>query len=396
MPQKEKPLGLATGYRHSINHHLLAARLHTLIPDEEIVRLIMLCVQMGVVNKYLKWNDSLEGVPQGAILSPLLSNFYLNPFDKYVLTLCRSYVRYADDFCLMCETHDQAKSILKQVSVYLKSTLGLELNPPIVVELRKGFEFLGITISKSGLSLSAKKEQDLKERVSNLKLESKGFVPKSLRSWNGVRVYYGTLLPQHLLRTFDDLLYERMKEIVAESFKRIANRNVLKRHLSEVDFLSNEYQLYKNRLLQDYINLYDQLKASAKGEKITTGNNRVPGCRNWVWWDADLLRETFKGDDNRWGAGSFSNGRKQLIWKWQGDVLTTGIEGDILMIADMEGDWREEIITALPGEIRIYHTNIPATDRRVTLMQDYLYRSYVAHRSMGYPQAPVPSYYLGK
>lgn len=140
----------------------------------------------------------------------------------------------------------------------------------------------------------------------------------------------------------------------------------------------------------------DKYLLTAKGEKITTENNRVPGCRNWVWWDADLLRETFKGDDNRWGAGSSSNGRKQLIWKWQGDVLTNGIEGDILMIADMEGDWREEVITALPGEIRIYHTNIPATDRRTTLMQNPLYRSYVAHRSMGYPQAPVPSYYLGE
>ena len=66
-----------------------------------------------------------------------------------------------------------------------------------------------------------------------------------------------------------------MKQIVAESFKRIANRNVLKRHLSEVDFLSNEYQLYKNRLLQDYINLYDQLKASAKGEKIQEQNKTI-------------------------------------------------------------------------------------------------------------------------
>ena len=305
-------------YFDSINHHLLAARLHTLIPDEEIVRLIMLCVQMGVVNKYLKWNDSLEGVPQGAILSPLLSNFYLNPFDKYVLTLCRSYVRYADDFCLLCETHDQAKSILKQVSVYLKSTLGLELNPPIVVELRKGFEFLGITISKSGLSLSAKKEQDLKERVSNLKLESKGFVPKSLRSWNGVRIYYGTLLPQLLLRTFDDLLYERMKEIVAESFKRIANRNVLKRYLSEVDFLSNEYQLYKNRLLQDYINLYDQLKASAKGEKIQEQNKTIIERRK-----AEYRKREGEGKEllvNRFGC-FIGLSRKGITVKREGKVI---------------------------------------------------------------------------
>ncbi|WP_204430064.1 hypothetical protein, partial [Bacteroides gallinaceum] len=48
------------------------------------------------------------------------------------------------------------------------------------------------------------------------------------------------------------------------------------------------------------------------------------------------------------------------------------------------------------SEIRIYTTNIPARDRRVTLMQDPVYRSYIAHRSMGYPQSPVPSYYLGE
>ena len=140
----------------------------------------------------------------------------------------------------------------------------------------------------------------------------------------------------------------------------------------------------------------DKYLLTSDGKKLNTTNAEVPGCRNWIWWDADLLRETFRGDNNRWGAGSSSNGRKQSIWKWKGETLTEGIEGDILMIADMEGDWREELITALPGELRIYHTCIPAKDRRVTLMQDALYRSYITHRSMGYPQSPVPSYYLGE
>lgn len=140
----------------------------------------------------------------------------------------------------------------------------------------------------------------------------------------------------------------------------------------------------------------DKYLLTADGKKLNTTNAEVPGCRNWIWWDGDLIRETFRGDDNRWGAGSSSNGKKQSIWKWQGETLTAGIEGDILMMADMEGDWREELITALPGELRIYRTNIPARDRRVTLMQDALYRSYVAHRSMGYPQAPVTGYYLGE
>lgn len=139
----------------------------------------------------------------------------------------------------------------------------------------------------------------------------------------------------------------------------------------------------------------DKYLLSADGKKLGEGDD-VPSCRNWAWWDGDLLRETFKGDDNRWGAGSSSGGREQSVVKWKGETLTEGIQGDIVLIADLQGDWREEIVTALPGELRIYRTNIPAKDRRVTLMQDAIYRNYVAHRSMGYPQAPVPSYYLGE
>lgn len=139
----------------------------------------------------------------------------------------------------------------------------------------------------------------------------------------------------------------------------------------------------------------DKYLLAADGTYISK-NTDVPSCRNWAWWDADLLRETFVGDDNRWGASSSSNGKSLSIVKWKGEQLTDGIEGDILMIADLYGDWREEIVTALDGEIRIYTTNIPARDRRVTLMQDPVYRSYIAHRSMGYPQSPVPSYYLGE
>jgi rhamnogalacturonan endolyase len=138
----------------------------------------------------------------------------------------------------------------------------------------------------------------------------------------------------------------------------------------------------------------DKYLLSAKGEKLAS-NEDVPPCRNWIWWDSGNIRQLFFGDDNRWGAESTSGGRNQSIGYWKGEKVSGGIYGDILMIADLFGDWREEIVTALPGELRIYHTNIPAKDRKVTLMQDPIYRSYVLQRSQGYPQAPVPSYYLG-
>jgi rhamnogalacturonan endolyase len=52
-------------------------------------------------------------------------------------------------------------------------------------------------------------------------------------------------------------------------------------------------------------------------------------------------------------------------------------------------------VTFGDGELRIYATSLPAADRRVTLMQDRLYRNDVTHRSMEYPHVPMPSYYLG-
>ncbi len=78
-------------------------------------------------------------------------------------------------------------------------------------------------------------------------------------------------------------------------------------------------------------------------------------------------------------------GRK--IRKYAGPELGA-IEGRVVAIADCLGDWREEIITSLDGEIRIYTTTIPAKTRRVCLMQDRQYRTAVAMQTMGYFYPP--------
>lgn len=67
------------------------------------------------------------------------------------------------------------------------------------------------------------------------------------------------------------------------------------------------------------------------------------------------------------------------------------LEGRIVAIADVLGDWREELILTKSGELRIATTTVPATSRHVTLMQDPLYRNDVAHASMGYFYPPNTS-----
>lgn len=91
-----------------------------------------------------------------------------------------------------------------------------------------------------------------------------------------------------------------------------------------------------------------------------------------LWWDADELKEL--------------NINENLL-KYKGDTLLK-IEGKVVMVADIIGDWREEIVTSLPGELRIYSTNIPADSRKVCLMQNRQYRLGAANASMGYFYPP--------
>ena len=96
-----------------------------------------------------------------------------------------------------------------------------------------------------------------------------------------------------------------------------------------------------------------------------------------VYWDGDHQRELLRGS---------------AIHDFGGAAHAAKISGRFVAIADVLGDWREEIITSLPGELRIYTTTIPATDRRVTLMEDPIYRLDVTVAAMGYYAAPMLSY----
>jgi len=110
---------------------------------------------------------------------------------------------------------------------------------------------------------------------------------------------------------------------------------------------------------------------SAKGELISDKSFGSLAPRA-VWWDDDPQKEIEC---------------KGKIFNFDGSQILE-IEGKVIGIADCLGDWREEIITSLPGEIRIYSTTIPASTRRVCLMQDRQYRLGVTAESMGYFYPP--------
>jgi len=85
-----------------------------------------------------------RGVAQGAVISPLLSNIYLHPFDVAMVSAGLALVRYADDFVVLCAHQQDAIASLAYTSGELES-LGLTLNETKTAILPFGpeFSFLG-------------------------------------------------------------------------------------------------------------------------------------------------------------------------------------------------------------------------------------------------------------
>ena len=117
---------------------------------------------------------------------------------------------------------------------------------------------------------------------------------------------------------------------------------------------------------------------SAQGKVISTNDLGGLSPRS-AYWDADRQRELVVGS---------------RVFKYGAAEPLARIEGNLVAVVDLLGDWREEILTSVPGELRIYTTTIPAKDRRACLLQDPIYRIDVAAAAMGYYQVPMTSYDL--
>ena len=167
------------------------------------------------------------------------------------------YVRYADDFLFLTETKEQAEEILTKTEVHLKEKLELSLNqPPEIIDLNDGFDFLGITIKDKKASITEKKRADLTDRINMLDFDMDGFPLKSNRIWEGISNYYGKLLPQEDLEYFDSVLLKRLISVVHERFDTFGSKSNLQFALGTFSFLSLQYQLKKKQFSSEIIAEY--------------------------------------------------------------------------------------------------------------------------------------------
>jgi RNA-directed DNA polymerase len=131
-------------YFDTIPHERLLNRLRERIADRRLLGLIESFLKAGIMDGLKEWEPE-AGAPQGAVLSPLLSNIYLNPLDHHMAVQGLEMVRYADDFVVLCRSQAEAEQALTLIRQWCEAE-GLTLHPTKtqIVDVRvAGFDFLG-------------------------------------------------------------------------------------------------------------------------------------------------------------------------------------------------------------------------------------------------------------
>ena len=127
------------------------------VADGNILRLTEKFLKAGVMENGV-FKPTNIGTPQGGVISPLLANAVLNKLDWQLAEAGYRFVRYADDFVVVCQIHTQAEEALALVKQVLEDKLGLQLSPEktVITTYRKGYSFLGFWISASALKMRPK------------------------------------------------------------------------------------------------------------------------------------------------------------------------------------------------------------------------------------------------
>ena len=154
-------------YFDTIPHEQLMARIETQVADGRVLRLMATFLRQDVLDAATHWTPE-RGSPQGAVLSPLLSNIYLDPLDHAMAGAGFEMTRYADDFVILCRSEAEARRALEHVEQWTTSA-GLTLHPDktriVDATQRGGFDFLGYHFERGYRWPRPKSLRKLKETI---------------------------------------------------------------------------------------------------------------------------------------------------------------------------------------------------------------------------------------
>jgi len=206
------------------------------IADGKILDLIQSYLDQGIMEEMSYWEPE-KGVPQGAVISPLLANIFLNAFDWTMHQYGIRIVRYADDFVMLCRNRDEAEAALKHAEVWMREnelTLHPEKTKLVDMDINKAeFSFLGYRflrhVNRQGKTrilklVSGKSQQKLRHKLRRITKRCNAHgMPEIIRQLNQVLRgwfnYFKHCFPR-VLGNVDSYVRRRLRRILRKRIKR--------------------------------------------------------------------------------------------------------------------------------------------------------------------------------
>ena len=245
----------------NIDHEKLLEILRANIRDARIIRLIELWIKNGIFDHF-DYRAHAKGVHQGDVLSPLLSNIYLNQMDKFLENSGVEFVRYADDFVMFFTSRETAEQGLARLKDFLK-IINLSINEAKTSIHGKDSEltFLGVNFKGSNLSIGEEKfERILSKLATSAKRPAARESVENLNAY----VYHLKTISLKLFspRQKDNfsLRFDEVMTNLTRKFLKSADKQTLADALSSVNF---PYELGKTAKKAKILSYYKNAKRPA-------------------------------------------------------------------------------------------------------------------------------------
>lgn len=218
-------------YFDTIPHEQMLAEVEKKIADSRVLDLVTRFLKQQVLEATPSYaTDEQVGTPQGAVISPLLANIYLNPIDQIMEAEGYAMVRFVDDSVVVCRTREEAERAMERLRNLL-SERGLELHPEktkiVDTTVPGGFDFLGYHFELGRRVPRTKSLGKLKDKIRQITRRSNGNSLRQiiadanvvLRGW----FEYFKHSKHRVFRTLDAWVRRRLRSILR---KRKALRGI--------------------------------------------------------------------------------------------------------------------------------------------------------------------------
>ncbi len=174
------------GFFDNIPHAVIMAGVCAEVADGNILRIVERFLKAGVMEEGVL-QPTRVGTPQGGVISPLLANIALNSLDWHLHDAGYRFVRYADDFVVLCRSEEQVKEAHEQVERHL-TQIGLTLSAEKtkLTRFREGFAFLGFAISAWAVTMRPKSVEKFKTKIRELTIRNHNLDQEVVKKVNAV------------------------------------------------------------------------------------------------------------------------------------------------------------------------------------------------------------------